>query len=153
MQYSEGTIGRIFALKLEGGERLPDAVEDFARDHEVLSAMVIYVGGAGPATCLVVGPEENRGDDIVPILHTLGGIQEVLAVGTLFADEFGHPKMHMHAATGREGTATVGCTRAGVDVWLIGEVILLELAGIGGIRKEDPKTGFEILQFADSASK
>ncbi len=153
MQYSEGTIGRIFALKLEGGERLPDAVEDFASEHEVRSAMVIYVGGAGPTTCLVVGPEENRGDDIVPILHTLGGIQEVLAVGTLFADESGHPKMHMHAATGREGTATVGCTRAGVDVWLIGEVILLELAGIGGVRKKDPKTGFEILQFADSASK
>ncbi len=153
MQYSQGTIGRIFALKLEGGDRLPDAVEDFARDHEVRSAMVIYVGGAGATSRLVVGPEENTGDDIVPILCTLGGIQEALAVGTLFADENGHPKMHMHAATGREGTATVGCTRAGLDVWLIGEVILLELAGIGGLRKKDPKTGFEILQFTEPASK
>ena len=35
----------------------------------------------------------------------------------------------MHAAAGREGRATVGCTRAGVDVWLVGEVVLLEILG------------------------
>jgi predicted DNA-binding protein with PD1-like motif len=152
MQYSQGTIGRVFALKLETGERLPDAIEDFALEHEVRSAMAIYVGGAGAASRLVVGPEENRGDDIVPILHTLGGTQEVLAVGTLFVDENGHPRLHMHAATGREGRATVGCTRGGVEVWLIGEVILLEISGIGGLRKKDSKTGFQILQFTDRAS-
>ncbi|MFZ0942441.1 MAG: PPC domain-containing DNA-binding protein [Syntrophobacteraceae bacterium] len=153
MQYSEGTIGRVFALKLETGERLPDAVVNFAREHSVRSAMVMFVGGAGAASRLVVGPEENRVDDIIPIIHTLGGIQEVMAVGTLFPDENGLPELHMHAATGREGTATVGCTRAGVDVWLIGEVILLEICGIGGLRKKDLKTGFQMLQFAGSESK
>ena len=76
-----------------------------------------------------------------------------MAVGTLFPDENGLPELHMHAATGREGTATVGCTRAGVDVWLIGEVILLEICGIGGLRKKDLKTGFQMLQFAGSESK
>ena len=115
--------------------------------------MVMFVGGAGATSRLVVGPEENRGDDIIPIIHELGGIHEVLAVGTLFPDENGHPDMHMHAATGREGTAAVGCTRAGVDVWLIGEVILLEICGIGGFRKKDPKTGIQLLQFSDPASK
>ncbi len=153
MQYSEGTIGRIFALKLETGERIPDDVVDFAREHAVRTAMVIFVGGAGATSRLVVGPEQDRGDDIIPIIHTLGAIQEVLAVGTLFPDENGHPELHMHAATGREGAATVGCTRAGVDVWLIGEVILLEICGIGGLRKKDPKTGMQILQFSDTPSK
>ena len=153
MQYSEGTIGRIFALKLETGERLPDAIEDFAREHAVRSAMVVYVGGAGASSHLVVGPEENRGDDIIPLIHALAGIQEVVAVGTLFPDEDGQPMLHMHAATGREGTATVGCTRAGVEVWLIGEVILLEISGIGGLRKKDPKSGIHLLQFSDPASK
>lgn len=69
MQYSEGTIGRIFALNLETGERLPDAVEDFARGHAIRSAMVMCVGGAGAASRLVVGPEENRGDDVIPIIR------------------------------------------------------------------------------------
>ncbi len=148
MQYSEGTIGRIFALKLETGERLPDAVVDFAREHAVRSAMVMFVGGAGAASRLVVGPEADKGDDIIPIIHTLGGIQEVVAVGTLFPDENGHPELHMHAATGREGSASVGCARAGVEVWLIGEAILLEICGIGGVRKKDPKTGIQILEFS-----
>ena len=78
-------------------------VEDFAREHAVRSAMVVFVGGAGATSRLVVGPEENRGDDIIPLIHSLGGIQEVVAVGTLFPDENGQPELHMHAATGREG--------------------------------------------------
>jgi uncharacterized protein len=153
MQYDEGRIGRIFALKLEPGERLPDAIEGFARDHAIGSAMAIYVGGAGARSCLVVGPEENQGDAIIPLVHALGGIQEVLAVGTLFPDENGNPVLHMHAATGREGKGTVGCTRAGVDVWLVGEVILLEICGMAGLRKKDSETGFQLLHFSDQASQ
>jgi predicted DNA-binding protein with PD1-like motif len=119
MKYGERIIGRIFALKLETGERLPDAVTDFARAHEVRNAMVMFVGGTDATSRLVVGPEENRGDDIVPMIHRLGGIHEVVPVGTLFPDEDGRPDLHMHAAAGREGKAAVGCTRSGVDVWLI----------------------------------
>lgn len=151
MQYSEGNVGRIFALKLESGDRLPDSVVDFAREHKVKSAMVLYVGGADATSRLVVGPRENRGDVIIPIVHSLGGIQETVAMGTLFPDEEGNPELHMHAATGREGRATVGCVRAGVDVWLIGEVIILEIQGIGGFRKKDPKTGFQILELSETA--
>jgi len=51
----------------------------------------------------------------------------------------------MHAAAGREGRGTVGCTRAGVDVWLVGEVILLEILGAQARRQKDPATGFQLL--------
>jgi predicted DNA-binding protein with PD1-like motif len=80
-------------------------------------------------------------------VHTLTGIQEVLAVGTLFPDEEGAPVLHLHAATGREGDATVGCSRAGVDVWLVGEVIILEILGARGRRRPEPPSGFSLLQF------
>lgn len=146
MQYEEGKIGRIFALKLEDGDRIPGAIEDFAREHAVRSALAIYVGGAAASSSLVVGPDATRTDVPVPLIHRLGGIQEVLAVGTLFPDEQGNPVLHMHAATGREGKATVGCTRAGVDVWLLGEVILLEICDTKGFRWKDPVTGFHILR-------
>ena len=148
MQYSEGNVGRVFALKLESGDRLPDSVVEFAREHKVRSAMVTYVGGADATSRLVVGPEENRGDDIIPIVYSLGGIHEVVAMGTLFPDEEGNPELHMHAAAGREGRATVGCVRAGVDTWLIGEVIILEISGLEAVRKKDPQTGFQILQLS-----
>jgi len=146
MQYGEGRIGRIFVVRLEEGERLPEAIEDFARTQGIREAMVIYVGGAQDGSRLVVGPEAGQQDAVIPIVYTLAGIQEVLGVGTLFPDEAGEPVLHLHAATGREGRATLGCSRAGVEVWLVGEVIILEITGSGGIRRKDPGTGFKLLE-------
>ena len=147
MQYQEGSIGRVFALRLEEGDRLPDALEAFAREQNLEAAMVIYVGGAKGGSRLVVGPDASRPEAIVPLVHSLTGIQEVLAVGTLFPDEQGEPVLHLHAATGREGNATVGCSRAGVEVWLVGEVIILEILGTNGRRRPEPPSGFSLLQF------
>ncbi|MFZ2087334.1 MAG: DUF296 domain-containing protein [Desulfobaccales bacterium] len=149
MQYQEGSIGRVFALRLEEGDRLPDSLEAFARDQKLAAAMVIYVGGAKGGSRLVVGPDASRQDAIVPLVHTLAGITEVLGVGTLFPNDQGEPVLHLHAATGREGGATVGCSRAGVDVWLVGEVIILEILGTGGRRLPEPPSGFSLLQFGE----
>jgi uncharacterized protein len=148
MQYCEGTIGRIFVLRLEEGDRLPEVIESFAEAHRIASAVVFYVGGAKDGSRLVVGPEAGRGEAIVPMIHVLQGIQEVLGVGTLFPDEAGIPVLHMHAATGREGKATVGCTRAGVEVWLVGEVVVLEISGADGERKKSSQSGFKLLELA-----
>ncbi|MFW6113240.1 MAG: PCC domain-containing protein, partial [Thermodesulfobacteriota bacterium] len=68
----------MFALRLEDGERLPDTLEAFARDQNLEAAMVIYVGGAKGGSRLVVGPDAAAGEAIVPLVHTLSGIQEVL---------------------------------------------------------------------------
>ena len=148
MQYREGRIGRIFVLRLEDGDRLPEAIETFARDQGLKEAMVIYVGGSQDGSRLVVGPEAGRTDGIIPMIHTLAGIQEVLGVGTLFPNEAGEPVLHLHAATGREGGATVGCSRAGVEVWLVGEVIILEVVGTQALRRKDAATGFQLLDLS-----
>lgn len=147
MQYSEGRLGRIFTLRLEEGERLPDVLEAFAREKAIQAGLVFYLGGFQDGSRVVVGPEAGR-ETIVPIIHVLQGIQEVLAVGTIFPNEAGEPVMHLHAASGREGGATVGCTRAGVEVWLVGEVVILEILGTTGQRIKDPESGFELLQFS-----
>ncbi len=84
MKYSEGQIGRIFVLRLEEGERLPEVIEDFAEKHDIARAMVLYVGGAQDGSRLVVGPEAGRGSEIIPMIHALEGIQEVLGAGTHF---------------------------------------------------------------------
>jgi predicted DNA-binding protein with PD1-like motif len=41
MQYQKGSIGRVFALRLEEGDRLPDTLEAFAREQSIEAAMVI----------------------------------------------------------------------------------------------------------------
>ena len=149
MQYSEGSLGRIFVLRLEEGERLNETLEAFAREQKMQRGLAFYLGGAAAGSRVVVGPEANRGEAIIPLLYTLEGAQEVLALGTLFPNEAGDPVLHMHAAAGREGGATVGCTRAGVDVWLVGEVVLLEILGASARRRQDPKTGFHLLRAGD----
>jgi uncharacterized protein len=146
MQYSEASLGRVFVLRLEDGDRLPDTIEQFARDRQLHQGLVFYLGGAGDGSRLVVGPEEGRGDQIIPMVHTLTGAQEVLAVGTIFSNEADQPVMHLHAAVGREGKATVGCTRAGVDVWLVGEVVILEIIGAEAQRRRNQEAGFELLE-------
>ncbi len=146
MQYSEASLGRVFVLRLEDGDRLPDTIEQFARDRQLRQGLVFYLGGAGDGSRLVVGPEEGRGDQIIPMVHTLAGAQEVLAVGTIFSNEADQPVMHLHAAVGREGNATVGCTRAGVDVWLVGEVVILEIIGAKAQRRRNQENGFELLE-------
>ena len=146
MQFTEGTIGRIFILRLEDGEVLNDTIEAFAREHDVGHAMVTYLGGSADGSRVVVGPDAARLDAVIPLTHAMEGIREVLALGTLIADEAGRPVLHMHAAAGREGGATVGCTRAGVQVWLVGEVVIQEILGAAAQRVTDPATGFGLLQ-------
>mgnify|MGYP005852919887 FL=1 len=147
MQVAEGRMGRVFTLRLEDGDRLPESIESFAAEHGVECALVALLGGAGDGSRLVVGPEPDRGQGIVPMIHILAGSQEIAAMGTLFPDESGRPVLHMHAALGREGKATVGCTRAGVKVWLGGEAVVMEILGTQGVRRKDPETGFQLLQF------
>jgi predicted DNA-binding protein with PD1-like motif len=150
MQYGEGRLGRVFVLRLTEGELLNDTIEAFARERQIAGALVLYLGGARDGSRVVVGPEAGRGEAVVPLVHVLSGIQEVLAVGTLFLNEAGEPALHMHAASGREGGATVGCTRAGLEVWLVGEVVLLEIVGSAARRQRDPQTGFHLLNVADA---
>ena len=146
MQYREGRQGRIFILRLEEGELLNDSIEKFAREKQISHGLAFFLGGSADGSKVVVGPEANR-EKIIPMIHALKGEQEVLALGTLIPNEAGEPVLHMHGAAGREGQATVGCTRAGVNVWLIGEVVLLEILGADSARRQkDPATGFELLK-------
>jgi len=148
MQYSEGRLGRVFVLRLEEGDRLNDSIEHFAREQKISHGLAFFLGGSGDGSQVVVGPEPNR-EAIIPMIYALQGAQEMLALGTLIPNEAGEPVLHMHAATGREGRATVGCTRAGVEVWLVGEVVVLEILGTGTAqRRKDPDTGFQLLRIS-----
>lgn len=138
-------MGRVFVLRMEDGDVMNDALQEFARAHRVERALAFYVGGVADGSRIVVGPDETNSNGIIPLLHTLHGSQESFAVGTLFPDEDGRPVLHMHTASGREGGASVGCTRAGVQTWLVGEVVMVELVNTTAMRKLDPATGFQLL--------
>ena len=145
MRYSEAGLGRVFIIRLEDGDTLPGTVEDFARAHGVERAACLLVGGAKGGSRLVVGPEKGDVMPPRPVTIPLEDVHEIAAVGTLFPDEEGNPSLHMHASCGRGREAVTGCVRPGVDIWKVGELVLLELTGTSAAREEDPETGFHLL--------
>ena len=144
MQYSEGSIGRIFTLRLEDDERVPDCIEQFAKEKNIQAAFCTLIGGIDKGN-IVVGPKDGDAPIIDPMLHTISAAHEVAAVGTLFPNEKGTPVLHMHAALGRNGKTRTGCIRPGLDVWLVGEVIIMEILNTDMLRKLDEKSGFALL--------
>ncbi len=145
MKASEGKIGRVFILRLEDGDIIPDVIEKFAREKNIAVAQVIMVGGVGGGQ-VVVGP--RRSDEIPPdpMLVPVDGAHELAGVGLIAPDAAGKPVLHVHAALGRAGKTTTGCLRPGVSTWTIGEVVIIEILGTGAVRLPDEKTGFELLQ-------
>lgn len=146
MRHSEGSIGRVFVISLDDGDELPRAIEDFAAREGVGRAMCILVGGIDDGGHIVVGPRDRETMPPEPMLFKLNGVHEISAVGTIFPDAAGNPRLHMHAALGRDGETRAGCIRPGIEVWKLGEVILLEILNNSAGRRRDPTTGFDVLE-------
>ena len=146
MNYTEAKLGRIFILRLHQGERLHEVIEKFAAEKQVSNALCLFLGGAEDKSKVVVGPKDGTALPPEPMVTLLKGVHEACGVGTIFADEQGKPKLHMHASFGRNDTAVTGCVRMGVDVWQIGEVVILELAVSSAKRAKNKDTGFEFLE-------
>ncbi len=146
MKYTEGNRGRIFIMRLEDGDVIPQTLEEFASAKNIRAALVFFLGGAQKGSKVIVGPEDNTEDKPIPMVEELEGISEAVGVGTMFRNEAGEPRLHMHAAFGRKNKTVTGCTRAGVNIWNVGEVVIMEITGTGVGRKVNPQNGFELLE-------
>ena len=110
------------------------------------SAALIFLGGAKKGSKVIVGPEDGSAQKPIPMMTILDGVSESSGVGTIFLNEQGIPKLHMHSAFGRKQKTITGCVRRGVDIWIVGEVIILEMINTNAKRKLDPLSGFELLE-------
>ncbi len=146
MKYTKANLGRIFVLRLENGDIIPDVIEKFAEEQQIKSAIVHFIGGADQDSKVVVGADDHEDSSPQPIITDLAGISESVGVGTLFVNEKDKPVLHLHSAFGRKRETITGCTRKGVNIWNIGEVVIQELIDLQARRKIDPETGFELLE-------
>ncbi len=145
MKACEGQIGRVFVIRLEDGDVVPECIERFAEESGVFVGHAILVGGIG-AGDVVVGPRRSEEMPPTPMLLPIDGAHEVVGVGVLAPGEDGKPVLHIHAALGRAGQTMTGCLRHGVTTWLVGEVILYEILGADVVRIKDEQSGFELLE-------
>lgn len=144
MKATEGRIGRVFVIRLEEEDVIPESIERFAGEQQVLHGHVVMVGGVGTGQ-VVVGPRKSNERPPDPMMVPLDGAHEVLGVGVLAPGVDGRPSLHIHAALGRSGHTVTGCLRPGVTTWLVGEVILYEIAGARAARVIDEESGIAML--------
>jgi len=145
MKASEGHIGRVFVIRLEDGDVVPESIESFARDNGVSVGHVVLVGGIGGGQ-IVAGPRHSNERPPDPMLLPVDGAHEVVGVGVLAPGQDGKPVLHIHAALGRSGQTMSGCLRPGVTTWLVGEVILYEIIGAKATRIKDKQSGLALLE-------
>jgi len=145
MKACEGQIGRVFVIRLEDGDVVPECIERFAGENGVFVGHAILVGGIGGGD-VVVGPRRSEERPPEPMLLPVDGAYEVAGVGVLAPGEDGKPALHIHAALGRAGQTMTGCLRHGVTTWLVAEVILYEILGADVLRIKDEQSGFELLE-------
>jgi len=144
MKATEGRLGRVYVMRLEDGDAVPECIERFAAEQGVAVGLAILVGGIGSGN-VVVGPRDSTAMPPDPILLPVDGVHEVAAVGVLAPAEDGRPILHIHGALGRAGCTMSGCLRPGVRTWVVGECVLLEITGAASRRLEDAATGFRLL--------
>ena len=145
MKVSEGRVGRVFVIRLEDGDPMPECIERFAEQQGISVGQAILVGGIGGGQ-VVVGPRRSDEMPPEPMLVPVDGAHEVAGVGVLAPDQSGKPVLHIHASLGRSGNALTGCLRPGVTTWLVGEVILYEILDAAAERIKDDASGFTLLQ-------
>ncbi len=141
---AEGSLGRVFVLRLEDRDSIPGSIEEFASTHGIKRAFCLALGGIAGGT-LVTGPEDGAARPITPTVTAIENVHELAAVGTIFPSVDEIPRLHMHGAVGREGATRTGCVRQGLEVWQVCEVVIVEILGIAMERVLDVATGFEML--------
>ena len=77
MQVGEGRIGRVFVIRLENGDVVPDCLERFAAEKGVIQGSLILTGGIGGGQ-IVVGPRKTEEMPPEPMLLPVEGAHEVV---------------------------------------------------------------------------
>ncbi len=142
MQYSEGSLGRVFVIRMDDGEDFIEAIQRFVLEKGVSSGLILFLGALREGR-MVTGPREMV---IPPVPHfeNVEGGWETFGVATVYPGE-GEPKIHIHTSVGRFERSLTGCLREKATTYLIIEAVLLELTGLEARRVFDETTGLHLL--------
>jgi uncharacterized protein len=145
MEYTTGAVGRCVCMRLHENDKVYDSIQEVA-EKEGLSAAVVFVIGGVKNGAVVAGPVDQDERPLNTIVKKFEDAREIAGIGTLFKNEAGEIKLHMHASIGKGSEPIVGCPRMGLDCWLVTEVVMLELLGINAVRAKEAG-GLELLKF------
>lgn len=143
MQYTKGTIGRIFLLKFKDDDILIKELDRFARKEGLKAAALLFIGALKKGD-LVTGPKKP----VIPPEPNwvkFDKAWEVMGIGTILTNKIG-PQIHIHTAMGKHSKTLTGCVRKDTKVFLVIEAVVLELKGVKAAKEIDPRTGLNLLK-------
>ena len=143
MQYTTGSLGRVFLLKFSDDDILIDNLSGFVRKERVKSACMVFIGALKKGD-LVTGPKKP----VIPPEANQVKFKdgwEVMGIGTIFTNSKG-PQIHIHASMGKKQKVLTGCVRGKSKVFLVIEAIVFELKGVKAGKEIDPRTGLNLLK-------
>ena len=146
MDYTTGTVGRIFVIRFDDGDDFLGSLTELAEKENIRAGWFNVIGGIRQAE-VVTGPKEPTMPP-EPVWASVDGARELLGTGSLFRDEDDRPKIHLHASLGHHGDTITACVRKGTRVYLILEVYFIEITGIEASRPWFEKGQFNRLTFA-----
>jgi predicted DNA-binding protein with PD1-like motif len=143
MQYTKGSIRRVYLVKFEPGEELIFKLKELAVKEKIRSASLIFLGALKDGS-LVTGPKKAV---IPPNPNKLSFKDgwEVLGLGTIFSNKSG-PQLHLHVSMGKKRKVLTGCIRDNSKIFIVLEAVIFELAGIKATKELDPETGINLLK-------
>jgi hypothetical protein len=148
MQYTEGTFGRVFQVRVDHGEDFLESVEKFVRNKGIRCGFAQFIGALKGGR-IVTGPKE-----LVlppdPSFEVYDGGWEVFGFASITPGH-GGPHLHYHASIGRNREVLTGCLRERATVYIIVEVLIVEVIGSSVARKMDPVTGLELPSFGNQS--
>ena len=130
MKAIEARLGRVFVLRLDHDDPIPQCIEAFAAEKQIHLGQVVFVGGIYQGS-LVTGPRKTEDPRPDPIVLPVSEASDSVATGIIAPAENGKPALHMHGALGRSGQTITGCFQKGVKVWLVGEAVIYEILSSG----------------------
>ena len=145
MEYTTGAVGKCVCIRLHEGDPVYESVQSIAAKENISAGVVFAVGGVKNGA-VVAGPIDQDERPLRTTIECFSDARELVGVGTLFKNEEGEPKLHMHASIGKGTMPITGCPRLGLDCWLVTEIIILELTGISAVRAKEA-SGLELLKF------
>ncbi len=116
MEYTKGSLGRVFLLKFEDDDVLIDNLSGFIREERVKAACMVFIGALKKGD-LVTGPKKP----VIPPQPNKVNFKdgwEVMGIGTIFTNAKG-PQIHIHSSMGKKQKVLTGCVRGRSKVFLI----------------------------------
>jgi len=144
MEYRQGRTGRVFCIRFDEGDDFLGELTEIIKTENIQQGWFHVIGGLREAD-VVTGPKEPVMPP-EPVWDQVTGARETLGTGTIFWENQ-EPRIHLHAAMGHHGDTLTACVRKGTRVYLVLEVMLIEIDGIDAHRPWYDKGGFNRLTF------